>query len=238
LTLGEAQLAVAAQFDDPAMLELFKDVCQAQAMRADVFVRGGRRLDRQARDAALREVTLALTASPANWKFEFATAGGTAKMAEPYYRRIFERLLEGPARVAELLALPDLPGRRDNPAELIAVMVGSEQAVALPNPGAVIDERCARLNLALLRARFSAGVVGTPPIDFALPCTGGGLTVPHFEGMVAHELAANPAVRDPHEMAARLAIHETPEARAELADKLVRFFESEALLLKHFGFAV
>jgi len=235
MTMGEAQRAIAEQFDDPAMLELFKDICHAQAMRSDIFVRGGRRIDRQARDAALRDVILGLIALPASWKFEFGTGAGKAQMSENYYRRIFERLLDGPASVGELLALPDLPGRRDNPAELIAVSIATEQAVAVPNPGAAIDERCAKLNLALLRAQFAAGQ-GASPIDFALPCTGSGLTLPNFEGMIAHELAANPETTDPHELAARLAIHQSAAQREALAGKLTAFFENDARLLRHFGF--
>jgi SAM-dependent methyltransferase len=237
LTMGEAQRALAEKFDDPAMLELFKDICHAQALRSDIFLRGGRRIDRQARDAMLMDVTLALTAAPENWIFEFETGAGKAQMSEPYYRRVFERLSDGPATVGELLALPDLPGRRDNPAELIAVSIGTEQTVALPNPGVAIDERCAKLNLALLRAQFAGGQ-GASPIHFALPCTGGGLTLPNFEGMIAHEVAANPETIDPQEMAARLAIQQPAAQRAALAEKLTAFFASDAPWLRHFGFSL
>ncbi len=235
LTLGEKQRAVAERFDDPAMLELFKDICHAQPMRSDIFVRGGRRIDRQARDAMLMDVTIGLTASPAAWTFEFETGAGTAQMSEGYYRRVFERLLEGPASLSALMALPDLPGRRDNPAEVIAVAMGTEQAVAVPNPGLMIDERCGRLNLALLRAQFAGGQ-GASPIHFAVPCVGGGLTLPNFEGMIVHELAANPATTSPHDMAARLAIHQPPAQREALAEKLEMFFKNDSGVLRHFGF--
>jgi len=237
LTLGEAQRAILDQFDDPAMVELFKDICHPQSLRSDVFVRGGRRIERLARDAALMEVTLGLTAAPAKWTFEFETGAGTAQMSEAYYRRIFERLLDGPAAVGELLALPDLPGRRDNPAELIAVSIATGQAVAVPNPGTAIDPRCARLNLALLRAQFAAGQAAAA-MHFAVPCTGAGLTLPNFEGMIAHELAANPETSDPHELAARLAIHQPAAQREALAENLTRFFKNDAPILRHLGFGL
>ncbi len=236
LTLSDEQRAIAERFDDPAMLELLKDICLPVALRNDVYVRGARRIDAMARDAALLDVTLGLTAEPASWSFTFdAAGGGKAQMAEPYYRRIFERLHRGPATLREILQLPDLPGRRDNPAEVLGVLIGTEQALALPNPGATIDEGCRRLNNALLRAQFAAGQ-GKAPLQFAVPAVGQGMTLPNFEGIIVHELEAQPEVRDPREMAARLAIHQSAEQRAQLATNLERFFEIDAPMLRSLGF--
>jgi hypothetical protein len=237
LTLSAEQLAVSARFDDPAMLELLKDICRPIALRNDVYVRGARRLDPQSRDVALKDIVLGQVAGEENWKFEFDAAGGKAQMTEAYYRPIFERLLRGPASVGELMLLPEVKGRRDNPAELIGVTIGTDQVVAVPNPGAAMDERCARLNKVLVRTQFAAGQAGTP-VHFAVPAVGHGMTLPYFEAMIVHELDSHPDVTDPREMAARLAIEQSAEQREALAARLVAFFERDAPMLRNFGFRV
>jgi SAM-dependent methyltransferase len=235
LILSDAQREVFAAFDDPVMLELAKDICQPQALRADVFMRGARRIDVIARDAALSDIVIGLTAHPSSWTFEFDAAGGKAQMAEDFYRPIFERLADqGPASLHEIFALPALRGRSRNPAELLGVTLGTDQALVIPNPGATMDERCARLNAVLLRAQFAAGQ-GAAPIHFAVPATGTGMTLPNFEGMILHEMTSNPNETNPDDMAARLAIHQSPEQRAALAEKLRQFFADDVPFLRHLG---
>jgi hypothetical protein len=238
LVLTEAQRIVLDKFDDPLMLELFKDICRPQMLRNDVFVRGALRIDPIARDLALNDIVLALNAQESTWLFEFEAADGKAEMSQTYYRPIFKRLQRGPAKVEELLALPDLQGRRDNPGELLGVAVGTDQAVVMPNPGVTMDTTCARLNDVLLRAQFAGGN-GGGPIHFALPAFGHGITLPNFEGMIVHELANHPEdINNPRDMAARLAIHQPAEVRSELAERLDRFFANEAPMLRHFGFSL
>jgi SAM-dependent methyltransferase len=235
LILSDAQRKVLAGFDDPVMLELCKDICHPQALRADVFIRGPRRIDAIARDTALSDMVIGLTAHPSNWTFEFDAAGAKAQMAEDFYRPVFERLsASGPASLHEIFALPALRGRARNPAELLGVMLGTDQAILIPNPSAAMDERCARLNAVLLRAQFAAGQ-GASPIHFAVPATGTGMTLPNFEGMILHELINNPNETNPDDMAARLAIHQSPEQRAALAGKLRQFFADDVPFLRHLG---
>jgi len=237
LILSQAQRDILATFDDPVMAELFKDICHPQPLRADVFIRGPRRVDAAARDAALNDIVIGLTAHPSSWKFEFDAAGGKAQMTEAFYRPIFERLAEkGPASLHELYALSALRGRPRNPAELLGVTIGTEQAIVIPNPGTPMDERCTRLNAALLRAQFAAGQ-GAAPIHFAVPATGNGLTLPNFDGMILHEMINNPN-EPPADMAARLAIHQSAEQRAALADKLRQFFADDVPFLRHLGVRV
>jgi hypothetical protein len=158
-------------------------------------------------------------------------------MAEGYYRPIFTRLLAGPASVRELLSLPDLQGRRDNPAELIGVAIGTEQAMPMPNPGVAMDERCTRLNHVLLSQQLAAGQ-GNGPFNFAMPSLGGGMTLPGFEGMIVHELAANPEITRPEDIAARLGARQTNDERAALTARLAGFFANDAPLLRNFGFTL
>jgi len=129
LTLSEAQRALLDRLDDPAMVELLKDMCLERALRNDVFVRGGVRLDPARRNAALGEVVLALRGQPARFRYETDVPVGQAAMAPEFYRPIVEALGQRPHAVRDLLALPGLRGRRDNPAELVGMLIGSGQAI-------------------------------------------------------------------------------------------------------------
>ena len=60
LTLTPEQRALTQRFDDPLLRELVKDMCLDRSLRHDVFVRGARRMNPAARDAALMDVRLAL----------------------------------------------------------------------------------------------------------------------------------------------------------------------------------
>ena len=52
----------------------------------------------------------------------------------------------GPRRVGDLLAVPDLEGRRDNPAELIGILVGLDLAEPAARPGAEPTPQALRFN--------------------------------------------------------------------------------------------
>jgi precorrin-6B methylase 2 len=237
LALSDPQRALLDQFDDPAMLELFKDICQPQMLRNDIFIRGARRINASLRNAELGRIHLGIVVSEADWKFEFDAAGGKAQMSEPYYRAIFNRLHKSPAPVAELLALPDLQGQRDNPAELIAVAISTGQVVAVPNPGAVLDERCRRLNVALLRRTFETAP--GQPAHMAVPATGGGTTLPFAEAIMVNELVNDPDLQGAEALADRLAKKRIggPD-RGRLDAHVENFYRNDAPLLRNFGMPV
>jgi SAM-dependent methyltransferase len=176
LTLTEPQRAVMGRFDGPLLRELVKDMCLDRALRHDVFVRGARRLDRAARDTALGEVMLALTRAPNAFVYEAEVPAGRAALAQNFYGPIVAELMRGPRRVRDLLELPAVEGSRDNPAELIGLLVGTEQAIPVAGQPAM-TEAAQRFNAAALRiltrpanpgASFAmaTGGVGSP-----LPCT-------------------------------------------------------------------
>lgn len=181
LSLAPAQRAILAHFKDPAMSEMFKDICRPAKLRHDVFIRGARRIGNAERDAALAGVTLGLAAEDENWRFEFPAAGGMASMDEGFYRPIFNRLQAGPASLAALTALPGLAGQRDNFAELIAVAIGTGHAAALPNPAAPMDAACRRLNTILVRRQLGAGQ--REVAQLALPALGGGIRLPLIDAL-------------------------------------------------------
>ncbi len=170
LVFSPEQRAVLARLPDPAMTELFKDICQPAMLRHDIFIRGGAKLRVAARDEILAGITLCLAAAEANWHFAFAAGDGIGQMSEAFYRPVLTRLKSGPATLRELAALPDLQGQRDNFAELIAVAIGTGHAAALPNPGAKLDDSCRRLNAILLHRQLAAG--RNEPVPLASPALG------------------------------------------------------------------
>jgi SAM-dependent methyltransferase len=145
LMLGEDARALIARFDDPVMRELIKDMFLTRCLRQDVFVRGARRLGNAERDAALAEVMLALQLQEAQFEWEFEVPAGQARFEREFFGPIVAALAEAPQRVGALLALPGLP-RRDNPGEVVGMLVGSHQALPVVGPAAEPDARVRRLN--------------------------------------------------------------------------------------------
>ncbi len=223
--------AVLAPLRDAALAETVKDICRPALLRHDVFIRGGRRAAAAARDAALAGLTLGLAADEPDWRFTFPAAAGAVAMDQAFYLPVFNRLKAGPARLDELAALPGLRGGRGNLAELAAVAIGTGQAVLLPNPGAPVDDVCARLNDLLLRRQLAAGggapvapgggapvaPGGGAPVALAAPALGGGLALPAAAALLA--VAGGPAAG-------------RPAARAPQPGR------DTAALLRHLGFPV
>ncbi len=177
LSMTAAMREVAREFDDPAMAELIKDLCLPRPLRHDIFARGASRLPPARRDAALRSLTLGLAVPFQARKLSFSIASAKADMNQEFYEPVFARLAEGPASVDELLALPHAGGSRDNPAELIGILIGTDQAVLLTDPGALMDAAAARLNAALFAEHDMAGAMNRP-LALAAPALGGGFSVP------------------------------------------------------------
>ncbi len=177
LSLTPEQRALVDRYDEPAMRELVRDTCQDRLLRNDVFVRGLARLGQAERDARLRGVTLALVRPAAAFRYEVAVPAGSAGLARAFYEPMVARLAAGPCTAEELLDLPDVVGRRDNPAELVGMLIGSQQAIPVApargpaTPGETVLNRgmAARLEAegALnARAAFASGALGT-----GLPCS-------------------------------------------------------------------
>ena len=146
LMLTEEQNAVARKFEDPLMRELVKDMCLERSLRHDVFVRGARRINNAVRDAALMDVTIGLVTPPANFPEEAQMPAGRAEFNPGFYGPIVEAASAGPARIGDLLSLPNVAGRRDNPAELVGMLVGLELAEPMVRPDAQPGAAAMRFN--------------------------------------------------------------------------------------------
>jgi SAM-dependent methyltransferase len=157
LMLNEAQREIAARFDDPAMRELVKDMCVERALRSDIFVRGAASITSAARDAALGDLVIGLTVAPGAFDHELDVPVGRISMGEKFYGTVVRALENGPRRIADLLALPELAGHSRNPPELIAMLVGSMQAELVARPATDAGDTARRLNAVAARRFVDIG---------------------------------------------------------------------------------
>ncbi|HEY8288760.1 MAG TPA: class I SAM-dependent methyltransferase [Acetobacteraceae bacterium] len=145
-TLSAAQRTVQQRFEDPLMRELVKDMCLERQLRHDLFVRGARRLTTAQRNEALMDVTICSTLRPGDLPDRIEVPAGMAELNPAFYRPIVQALAAGPRTTRELLALPEIEGRRDNPAELLGIMVGMGFAEPIRRAAAEPGEAAMRFN--------------------------------------------------------------------------------------------
>ncbi len=220
LSLTEAQRAVVNRYDETAMRELMRDMCQERSLRNDVFVRGLTRLGSTGRDALLRDVVLAPTRPRDEFRFSVTVPAGEAGLEPAFYGPVADRLAMGPCSVGALLDLPALAGRRrDNPAELVGMLIGSQQAIAVA-PGGVTGpgQSAHALNHAIAARLESEGALNAR-VALASPFLGTGWPCSVPELAVWHRLVEGGAI-DPAALAAELMAHGSEDARAKLAELL------------------
>jgi SAM-dependent methyltransferase len=177
LTLTDEQRAVTQRFDDPLLRELMKDTCLDRSLRHDVFVRGARRMSPQMRDATLMELSLALNISPEDMPFEADMPAGRASLSRGFYGPITQALADRPRRVGDLLAQPLLEGKRDNPAELVGILVGLDLAEPALRSGAAPTAQALRFNRIITASLVRTENLGRPiaaashALGAGAPCT-------------------------------------------------------------------
>jgi len=146
LTLNDAQRALSQRFDDPMLRELIKDHCLERLLRHDVYVRGARHIPPPQRDAALADLSIVLHVRPEEMPREGNFPAGKAELNPKFYQPVARALANGPRRVRDLLQLPEIEGKRDNPAELIGVLVGAALADVALRPDAPPSAVARRFN--------------------------------------------------------------------------------------------
>jgi len=174
LTLTAAQREVYDRIDDPLYRELVKDLCLARSLRHDLFARGAARLGGMDRNAALYEIVLLATVAADEFRYEIAMAEGKAALQREFYGAVMAALAAGPRSAGELLALPETEPRRDNPAELLGILVGTGQAVPVLRPEAPPAPTAAALNHILAEA-FGTLAQRGPTLALASSRLGAGL---------------------------------------------------------------
>jgi SAM-dependent methyltransferase len=146
LMMTDAQREIFNRYSDPLMQELVKDMCIPRQLRHDVFVRGARRLNLSERAAVLMDVWLTLVKHPDELPESLPMPAGRADLNREFYGPVVRALSTRPERVGDLLALPDLVGRRDNPAELVSILIGTNMAEPTIRPKAAPGAEAMRFN--------------------------------------------------------------------------------------------
>lgn len=233
LSLSDAERAVMERFDDPVMRELVKDMCLTRGLRSDVFVRGPVRLATAERDQELGKMRLALLRPAERVEYEADLPAGTANLERAFYGPVAAALEDGPRPVRELLALPDVVGRRDNPAELAGVLVGTDQAMPVVAPASAPDPRAVRFNQAAARRLVRPDSLNRH-VALAGAGLGGALPCQTLDLYVCARLHVDPAP-DPDVWANELAEDRDPAERDRLRAFLQRVLRERVPVWRRLG---
>lgn len=219
LMLDAPQRELVFKQPDVMMRELVKDMCVGRLLRSDIFVRGAVRISNVTRDRALGELTLGLSVAPEKFSYEMALPVGTVTMNAPFYGTVVAALADGPRLVRELVALPGLVtsdgGPARNPAELVGMLIGSDQAEFVVRPGADAGVGARRTNAATARSLVDVANLG-PGLCAASERLGGAMRCSGLELFLIERVAAVGGWIDPAPWVAELG----PELPADQAEKL------------------
>jgi hypothetical protein len=172
LMLTPEQRDIMNRHKDPILRELIKDMCLPRQLRHDVFVRGARRLYNDQRNAALSHLTVMPIVSAGELQTEIHVPAGKAEVGDTL-KGMMTAAMRGPATIGELLALDG----GQNPAELVGVLVGSNQCqIAVSSDGGQ-PESANRLNR-VFGSRVHSIVAGRTAGALASSRLGTGLTSP------------------------------------------------------------
>jgi SAM-dependent methyltransferase len=174
LMMTDAQREIFNRYSDPLMQELVKDMCIPRQLRHDVFVRGARRINLTERAAALMEVHLTLTKLPDELPESLIMPAGRADLNREFYSPVVQALSTRSERVGDLLALPGLVGRRDNPAELISILIGTNMAEPTIRPNASPGAAAVRFNTVTTRRMMGKE---SPDHPVAAACVATGIPI-------------------------------------------------------------
>jgi SAM-dependent methyltransferase len=183
-------------FDDIGAKELVKDLCLTRPFRRDVFVRGARRVER---DAALDAILLALVQPPPESMPKLAVQHGAAELPLSMAVPILAALAEGPQPIGRLRRLPE--GRQPNPGELLVMLYSS--GLCLPFcPDQPAGPAAARFNGTIAHRYADAGR-SRAPLALAAPLAGGAIPATALEVALAARLLAGGDPGAPKEAVAR-----------------------------------
>ena len=96
---------------------------------------------------------------------------GRADLNKEFYQPIVQALSKRPERVGDLLALPGLVGRRDNPAELVSILIGTNMVEPTTRPMTAPGAAAMRFNTVSTR-RMMGKVSPDRPMAAACRPTG------------------------------------------------------------------
>lgn len=193
-----------------AYAETARDFFLARSFRRDIYMRGPRPIAPRRLEARLAARRLCLVVPPSAIKLAVKVPVGEASLNESFYGPALAALAEGPMTIGELKSLPEADGSTATEREVLGMLIGSRQAMALPN--VVTQEAVAavrRYNRAHLRICSDEG---RAVCALAAAGIGSGITVRLFE-MLAYEVLLDGV--EPEAGAVTTAIHGLLAARGD-----------------------
>jgi hypothetical protein len=119
------------------------------------------------------DVVIGLNIHPDELPAEVDVPAGKAQFNTAFYKPIVQAASVNAARTGDLLKLPEVEGRRDNPAELLGMLVGVNLAYPVLRPGADPEPGAMRFNRVAAR-RLAQSESLDRVIGFASHRIGGG----------------------------------------------------------------
>jgi len=222
------ELAVLEALPAGVPREFIKDLCLPRGFRADVFIRGARRVDPV---AAMEDLALA---AAREWPEESPAMGmGRAQMtlSQPLWDRLVQAMANGPKRLGALRAA--LGDKAPSAAEILALLVGKE--LALPVFRAPQRSGAARrFNLAAAEL-YAPGGEGEGHFALASPVAAGGLAANALELALAACLLDGADPADPQATARRLQPNLDPEAMERAAARIAAVWAECGPVWRRFG---
>jgi hypothetical protein len=221
------QLAVMATLPEGPAREFLKDICLPRAVRADVFIRGGRRTDPL---DALDSVVIAACAPIPEESPVLGTGTGRAALPQPAWDAIARSLAEGPQPVGVLRARAP---QALHPGEILALLTGTEMVLPVYRP----PERApaaTRFNLAAAALHAPTGE-GTGHFALASPVAAGGLPASALDLALAAAVLEGADPEDPMALARRLQPDLTPEGQERAAEIIAERWEERIPVWQRFG---
>jgi hypothetical protein len=220
LYMEPATLKGASALPGPSGAELLKDLCLPRSFRADVFMRGPRRIDR------LRALDAQVLAACRPWPAQspvLHTGVSQACLPDDLWRALGSALQSGPLPLGELRKRAGAATRP--PGELLALLVGTGHVVPVFRAQAQDPARraasmaAARFNT-VAAARYAEG--GQAPGHFALasPASAGGVAADALDLALVAALGSLPSGADSRSLARFLCPDADATARDALAARI------------------
>ena len=184
LSMTDAQRRLVEGFP-AAYAETARDFFLARSFRRDIYMRGPRPIAARRLEKRLAARKLCLVVPPSATRLAVKVPVGEATLNEAFYGPALRALAEKPMTIGELRSLPEADGLSATEREVLGMLIGSRQAMALPN--AATKEEVAsvrRYNRAHLRICSDEG---RAVCALAAAGLGSGITVRLFE-MLAYEV--------------------------------------------------
>ncbi|MFC6486426.1 methyltransferase regulatory domain-containing protein [Nitratireductor sp. GCM10026969] len=177
-----------------AFAETAKDFLMIRPFHRDVFVRGARRIPERRLDERIRQTRLALVVPQSAVTRDIKIPLGEATLNESFYAPALEALADVPRTVGELMDLAQADRSTVSPREVLGMLVGSRQALTLPNEvDASAIGTVRRYNVAHLKACADEARAISALAALGI---GSAITVRLFE-MLAYEAIAGGTEVDP-----------------------------------------